>query len=234
MDHPLAAPAWGAQVPCMRHRDDHAGAGESTGLGDFAGEVERLGADGKKHIVLSAPGDRRDKEGNLWFDFPSVGGPGPKINIETEPAKPERFIQHTSLVRKDDDDWLGAPNWVGASGVIGVRKVRVPLKLADTKTFTRVSVTLVFGLPPGETRDTDPRIFAISINGETVQSEFNLNKATLGPTGFKAPIGWGTRAAQVSTSVSLPKGENEIEITLTPQDGGRETVLSGIEISVKN
>jgi outer membrane protein assembly factor BamB len=185
-------------------------------------------------INLGAPGDRRDKEGNLWFDFPSVGGPGPKINIETEPAKPERFIQHTSLVRKDDDDWLGAPNWVGASGVIGVRKVRVPLKLADTKTFTRVSVTLVFGLPPGETRDTDPRIFAISINGETVQSEFNLNKATLGPTGFKAPIGWGTRAAQVSTSVSLPKGENEIEITLTPQDGGRETVLSGIEISVKN
>ena len=195
---------------------------------DFFDEPQKVMA-----INMGGPGDRRDKEGNLWFDFPSVGGPGPTLNIETEPAKPERFIQHTSLVQKDDLDWLGVPNWVGASGLIGVRKVRLQVELPETKSVgNRVTVKLVFGLPPGETYESEPRIFSISVNGEIVKGEFNLNKETLGPTGFKPPVGWGTKAAQVSTSHTLKNGESQIEITLTPQDGGRETVLSGIEVSV--
>lgn len=195
---------------------------------DFFDEPQKVMA-----INVGGPGDRRDKNGKLWFDFPSVGGPGPKLNIETEPARPERFIQHTSLVQKDEEKWRGAPNWVGASGLIGVRKVRLQVKFPEPKSVAnRVRVKLVFGLPPGETYESEPRIFSIAVNGEVVKSDFNLNKASLGPTGFKHPVGWGTKAAQVFTSLSLKKGESQIEITLTPQEGGRETVLSGIEISV--
>ena len=195
---------------------------------DFFDEPQKV-----MSINVGGPGDRRDKNGNLWFDFPSVGGPGPKLNIETEPAKPERFIQHASLTQKDDEQWRGAPNWVGASGLIGVRKVRLQVELPETKSVAnRVTVKLVFGLPPGETYESEPRIFSIAVNGEIVKSEFNLNTATLGPTSVKPPVGWGTKAAQVSTSHTLKKGESQIEITLTPQNGGRETVLSGIEVSV--
>ena len=181
-------------------------------------------------LNLGGPGDRRDKAGNLWFDYPSVGGPGPKFNIQFEPAKPERFIQHTSLTQVDDPKWVGAPNWVGASGLIGVRKVKFKVK-RPSKELDKVNVNLAFGLPPGETYKTDPRIFSVAINGRPLETDMNLNRRTLGPTKYEYPVGWGTKLATVSASFYMPNDEAKIEITLTPKEGGRETVLSGIQIT---
>ena len=55
-------------------------------------------------LNLGAPGDSRDKAGTLWFDYPSVGGPGPKFDVQFEPTNPERFLclLYTSPSPRDD------------------------------------------------------------------------------------------------------------------------------------
>ena len=59
----------------------------------------------------------------------------------------------------------------------------------------------------------------------------NLNRQTLGPTGFEHPVGWGTKLVSRSASISMSKDDLDVEITLTPKEGRRETVLSGIRVT---
>ena len=190
----------------------------------FSEPVESFG------LNLGAPGDSRDKAGTLWFDYPSIGSPGPKLDVQFEPANPERFIQHTLLTQADDPKWVGAPNWVGASGLIGVRKVKLKLKRPD-KDHKNARLTLAFGLPPSETYKTEPRIFSVEVNGRRLATDMNLNRQTLGPTGFEHPVGWGTKLVSRSASFSMSKDDLDVEITLTPKEGRRETVLSGIRVT---
>ena len=49
----------------------------SWGKGELKpGSIERIG------INFGAPGDRMTRGGTLWLDYPSIGGPSPKIDIE--------------------------------------------------------------------------------------------------------------------------------------------------------
>ncbi|MFN7564670.1 MAG: hypothetical protein ACK5TH_23050, partial [Prosthecobacter sp.] len=78
------------------------------------GTIQRIG------INLGAPGDRKTRDGTLWLDFPSVGGPSPEIDFVTEPAKPEYFYQHSLWMKKG----TGWP-WVAASGAKGLRSAKL-------------------------------------------------------------------------------------------------------------
>lgn len=78
------------------------------------GKIQRIG------INLGAPGDRKTRDGTLWLDFPSVGGPSPEIDFTTEPAKPE-FFYHHSLWMKKGTGWP----WVAASGAKGLRSAKL-------------------------------------------------------------------------------------------------------------
>ncbi|MBL9181049.1 MAG: PQQ-binding-like beta-propeller repeat protein [Verrucomicrobiaceae bacterium] len=95
------------------------------------GKIQRIG------INLGAPGDRKTRDGTLWLDFPSVGGPSPEIDFITEPAKPEFFYQHSLWMKKG----TGWP-WVAASGAKGLRSA----KLSGLQTG-RYTVKLVFSSP---------------------------------------------------------------------------------------
>jgi hypothetical protein len=95
------------------------------------GKIQRIG------INLGAPGDRKTRDGTLWLDFPSVGGPSPEIDFVTEPAKPEYFYQHSLWMKKG----TGWP-WVAASGAKGLRSA----KLSGLKNG-RYTVKLVFSSP---------------------------------------------------------------------------------------
>jgi hypothetical protein len=74
------------------------------------GKIERIG------INFGAPGDRKTRDGTLWLDHPSVGGPSPEIALRMEPEKPEVFYRH-SIWMKGGAGWP----WVAASGVKDVR-----------------------------------------------------------------------------------------------------------------
>lgn len=95
------------------------------------GKIQRIG------INLGAPGDRKTRDGTLWLDFPSVGGPSPEIDFVTEPAKPEFFHQHSLWMKKG----TGWP-WVAASGAKGLRSA----KLSGLQNG-RYTVKLVFSSP---------------------------------------------------------------------------------------
>lgn len=84
--------------------------------GDVAVEapVVRMG------INFGAPGDRAAPNGTLWLDWPSVGGPSPRIPVEVAPADARPFYRH-ALRMEGGQGWP----WVAASGLLGARSIKL-------------------------------------------------------------------------------------------------------------
>lgn len=115
------------------------------------GKIQRIG------INLGAPGDRKTRDGTLWLDYPSVGGPSPEIDFVTEPAKPEFFYQHSLWMKKG----TGWP-WVAASGAKGLRSA----KLSGLQNG-RYTVKLVFSSP-----DSAKHRFDVSVQGNVALTNY--------------------------------------------------------------
>jgi hypothetical protein len=86
----------------------------SYGEMDLTGPIRKLG------INLGAPGDRLSDDGVLWLDYPSVGGPSPKIEVQTVPAEPKWFRGVSARVKE-----LKNHAWVAASGAQSMESIRV-------------------------------------------------------------------------------------------------------------
>ena len=84
------------------------------------GNVAREGPIGKVGINLGAPGDRVTRDGTLWLDVPSVGGPSPEVPIQIVPEKPRWYYRHSTSIAGGE----GWP-WVLASGVEGLQSLRI-------------------------------------------------------------------------------------------------------------
>ena len=78
------------------------------------GPIERVG------INFGAPGDRTTDDGTLWLDIPSVGGPSPEVPVRVSPPETRAYYRH-SLWIEGGSGWP----WVTASGVEGVREIRI-------------------------------------------------------------------------------------------------------------
>lgn len=76
-------------------------------------------------INFGAPGDRRERDGLLWLEYPAVGGDSAALNIELNPEA--RFYQHHSSLVAD-----GSRPWVLASGIDGVTELEIGLRLLPT------------------------------------------------------------------------------------------------------
>ncbi len=87
-----------------------------TAWGSLAqdGPIQRVG------INFGAPGDRMSSDGTLWLDWPQVGGPSPDVRLQVTPETVQPFYRH-SLWMKGGKGWP----WVFASGIQGVRSVRI-------------------------------------------------------------------------------------------------------------
>ena len=100
--------------------------------------VERIG------LNFGAPGDRMNREGTLWLDYPSVGGPSPAIDVRQFPANVNYRYQHSMWMSQEDEQ-----PWVTASMADGLESVIVK----DLKPG-KYQVTLYFAEPdsiaPGE------------------------------------------------------------------------------------
>ncbi len=120
--------------------------------------IQRIG------LNFGAPGDRITRDGTLWLDFPSVGGPSPQINLETIPVELNSHYRH-SLWMKDGES---AP-WVSASAVEGLQR----LTLHDLKPG-RYTVKLFFTeLHNGVLGD---RIQNVSVQGQVVLEDLDVLK----------------------------------------------------------
>ena len=121
------------------------------------GTLQRLG------INFGAPGDRMTREGTLWLDYPSVGGPSPMIRIETN-SDIQYHYQHSLWMQQDD-----VHPWVSGSFALGLQS----LVIRDMKPGN-YQVRIYFAEPqlPESPASTD-RIQKIKLQGQDVAENYN-------------------------------------------------------------
>ena len=120
------------------------------------GSIQRIG------LNFGAPGDRITRNGTLWLDYPSVGGPSPKITVNTSPEKPTYRYRH-SVWMKAGGEWP----WVTASVVEGLEQ----LTLHNLKSGT-YTVRLFFA-EPDNLKPSD-RLQNVSLQGQVVLRDFDV------------------------------------------------------------
>jgi hypothetical protein len=102
------------------------------------------------------------RDGTLWLDYPSVGGPSPQIKVVTKPEHPSFHYRHSNWF-KGGEGWP----WVAVSAVEGLEE----LTLHDLKPG-RYTVRLFFA-EIGSQAQGD-RIQTIDIQGRTVLDDFDI------------------------------------------------------------
>jgi outer membrane protein assembly factor BamB len=146
-------------------------------------------------INLGAPGNRFADSGVLWLEYPSVAGPSPDLPVWIEGDDLKKFRYHNTRIE-------GAPNWVAASGMEGVRRVtlRMFLQPGDlarslegfenhagrTTLWSRKEVQGRFDDPTAYTvrlyfaevehKGTGQRVFDVLLQGEEVLGELDIAK----------------------------------------------------------
>lgn len=119
--------------------------------------IERIG------LNFGAPGDRKTRDGTLWLDYPSIGGPSPQVKVVTTPENPTFHYRHSNWI-KGGEAWP----WVAASAVEGLEE----LTLHDLKTG-RYTVRLHFAeLRSGAVGD---RQQTISLQGTTTLTNLDIH-----------------------------------------------------------
>lgn len=165
-----------------------------------SGPIQRVG------VNLGAPGDRQDEHGTLWLDYPSVGGPSPKVNITVTGDNVQYFRGHSLRVE-------GELPWVAASGCEGLTSIKVSVGQTTANQTCRVKL---YFLEPGSGAEGD-RVFDVALQGKPVLPTFDIRQAA----------GSGNHVV-VRSFERVVANNGTIEITLTPRAG--RTLLSGIEI----
>lgn len=160
--------------------------------------IQRIG------LNFGAPGDRITRDGTLWLDCPSVGGPSPKVHAKSVPVNLKSTYRH-SLWMKDD----GNSPWVSGSAVEGLQQ----LTLHDLKPG-RYTVKLFFA--ELKNASAGDRVQDISVQGQTVLNDFDvLSRA-------------GGEMRPVVHSIEDVVVEDVFTLTLSATRG--TTLISGIEL----
>jgi outer membrane protein assembly factor BamB len=150
-------------------------------------------------INLAAPGDRVDKDGTLWLEYPKKGGSSPAVAVTATGPNRKMFLRHSSQVKGDHP-------WVTASGIEGTEKVTVNLGKKPAKA-TKYTVRLYF-LEPNETT-AGKRVFNVALQGKPVLENLDVYKQSGGSNRglvreFKGVEIDGTLSVTLKATVGLP------------------------------
>ncbi|MCP4593718.1 MAG: hypothetical protein GY842_23535, partial [bacterium] len=129
-------------------------------------------------INFGAPGDRKADNGTLWLEYPPVGGTSPELDIALTPETPSWFRRHSLRLQR------GNLKWVEASGVQGLRSIRVrvsgkPKDKTDTAKERSFTVRLHFSEPEG--KQPGQRQFDVAIGDRAVLKNFDIAAETQSP-----------------------------------------------------
>ncbi len=188
-------------------------------------------------INLGAPGNRYAENGTLWLEFPSVGGPSPDMPVRAEYDQPQWYRHHNSRVN-------GKYNWIGASGVTGLREIRVRMFIQPGENSSRVdafdkhigqiptwsedqikgafeqprpyTVRLYFAETQGA--EAEQRRFNVSLQGQMVLEDFDIVEQAGGPNRLV-----------VKEFKGIPV-QDDLKVNLTPVKADQDPLLCGIEI----
>ena len=167
--------------------------------GDSKAEaIQRIG------INFGAPGDRTTRDGTLWLDYPSIGGPSPKLDSVATPESATYLYRH-SLFVKGGHGWP----WILASSAEGLDEFT--LKNVKPGLYT---VRLFFA----ETGNSQP--------GERVQSVAVQGRDAVRDMDIAAEAGGKLRGlVREFMDVEI---DNVFRLSLTARQG--RTLISGIEL----
>ena len=157
-------------------------------------------------INIGAPADRMTRDGTLWLDYPSVGGPSPSVDITTTGAI-EYEYQHSLWIQNQEP----AP-WVSASTARGLES----FVIKDLKPG-RYHVHLYFCQPePRRHPDQAAALQDIRIQSQNVVSDFCI---------FEEAGGAMKGIVKEFTEIEV---RDDFTLELYAADG--QTVISGIEL----
>ena len=156
-------------------------------------------------INFGAPGDRRAREGTLWTDFPSVGGPSNDVGVAVKPPNPGAFRIHSAAIRGEE------LKWVAASGLSGVESISVPVKREGT-----YRVRLLFAEPDKDATPGD-RVMDVTVQGKTVLEDLDVVEQAGGPLRVLA------------REFDAEPSDGRIVIGLAAR-ASRPTLISGVEL----
>jgi hypothetical protein len=168
------------------------------------GVVRRVG------INLGAPGNRKADNGTLWLEYPSVGGPSPRLKVRSEPPRPVGFRLHAAQVGG------AGPGWVVASGLRGLRVLRIGLGgLHDPE---RAYTVRLYFLEPDRLA-AGRRRFHVALQGREVLRKLDVSKEA---GGFRRGLLKEVRGVKV---------RDELVVALTPDATAPvgEPLLCGVE-----
>jgi outer membrane protein assembly factor BamB len=156
-------------------------------------------------VNLGAPGDRREAEGPLWFEFPLVGGPSPSLPITIEGA-PLTWFRHPSA------DFTGELAWIAASGVQGEARLTVDL-LSPEDRLRHVRLPVA-----------SPRDDAEEANGAMIHASGDLElvrdkaEQTIGIRFEKVPLAPGDALATACLCFTVDAASDEVtEVVIRAQ-----------------
>lgn len=162
------------------------------------GTIQRVG------VNFGAPGDRITRSGTLWLDYPSKGGPSPKITGVAQPAKVNYHYQHSVWMHNVDPH-----PWVTASMAEGLEQ----FVLKDLKPG-QYTVRLFFAEP--ESIKAGARVQTIKLQGQPRLVDFDI----------------ASEAGEPMTGVVRAFGEVAIDgdfrLEIAASQG--KTLISGIEL----
>jgi outer membrane protein assembly factor BamB len=161
-------------------------------------------------INFGAPGDRMAENDVLWLEYPQEGSPSPELEIETQPSKPGWFRHHSSRYAVEP------LRWIAASGAEGIEKIRIRLR-PDSAKKAKYTVRLVFAEPEDSTAAGD-RVFEVRLQDSPVLTDFDIMKET------------GTARTPVIRDFEHVPVKDWLEIRMKPLDGGKKTLICGVEI----
>jgi hypothetical protein len=169
-------------------------------------------------INLAAPADHVAPDGVVWLGQ-GVPDPDPKRRRRQEPGPVSATMEGEALapfsrhpVRFQAAE--GAWNWVGASGVEGLRQLTIPLvpKGGEPRRYTvRLHFAEPADLAAGE------RVFTVALQGKPVLERFDIAKAAGGPR---------RAIARAFPGIEV---KDTLTVTLEPAPGARPPILCGVE-----
>jgi hypothetical protein len=161
------------------------------------GKIQRIG------INFGAPGDRITRDGTLWLDYPSIGGPSPKVDVAVTGSARFRY-QHSMWMRKAE-----RYPWVSASMAEGLDRFVIK-DLKPGQYLVRLYFAEPEKIAPGQ------RLQDIKIQGQDVTRDYDVVDDAGG-------VMQGTIKEFASIEV-----RNDLTLELSASSG--KTIISGIEL----
>ena len=162
--------------------------------------IQRIG------INFGAPGDRMTRDGTLWLDYPSVGGPSPKVNVEVA-GSIEYLYQHSEWMQSKK-----AYPWVCASLARGLEQFVIKdLKPGNYRVRLYFAEPETAGLPL-----SGHRLQNIKLQNQSVDTNLDVVKEA------------GGAMTGIVKQFENVKVEKDFELHLSASNG--QTIISGIEL----